>query len=192
MASSIIPKALNGDISSINDALTNTNDALTSHFMVKSSGSMHDIHTSGVHYVTNAVTDKPHATGGVLTISFAANGNGAGIYQVASVSSPYTYAVNYVSSTDTWTYTDHMGGATITVGQVGANSTKTVTAAYMWMIIGSASTNNAIFQCRSNSVIELVHNGTTMTCTASGTTYTITNNATAAVRYLMISAESLT
>lgn len=185
MASSIIPKALNGDISSLNDALSN-------HFMVKLSGSMHDIHTSGVHYVTNAVSDKPNATGGLLTISFAANGNGAGIYQVASVSNPYTYAVNYIASSDTWTYADRMGGVTITVGQVGANSTKTVTAAYMWMLIGSASTNSAIYQCRSNSVIELVHNGTSMTCTASGTTYTITNNAGTAVRYLMISADNLT
>lgn len=87
---------------------------------------------------------------------------------------------------------DRMGGVTITVGQVGANSTKTVTAANMWMIIGSGSSNSAIFQCRSNSVIELVHNGTALTCTASGTTYTITNNAGTALRYLMISAESLT
>lgn len=85
-----------------------------------------------------------------------------------------------------------LGGVKITVGQVGAHSTYTVTAANMWMIVASGSTNNAIFQCRSNSVVELMHSGTVMTCTASGTTYTITNDAGTAVRFLMITAEGYT
>ena len=65
---------------------------------------MHDIHTTGVHYVTNAVEDKPHNSGGILIIAFAANGNGTGIYSVASATNPHMFVVNYVSSTDTWTY----------------------------------------------------------------------------------------
>lgn len=163
------------------------NDALTNHFMVKSSGSMHDIHTSGVHYVTNAVSDKPHATGGLLTISFAANGNGAGIYQVASVSSTYTYAVNYVSSTDTWTYTDNMGGVTIAVDSVAASGgTKTITASQLYVIIGSSTSNHAIFQCRSGIVITHASAGSSITCTASGTTYTLSNGSTSAARYIAL------
>lgn len=105
MASSIIPKALNGDISSLNDALANV--------------------------ITN------------------------------------------------------MGGVQIDVDSVASNGgTKTITASQLYVIIGSSTANHAIFQCRSGVVITHSSTGSSITCTASGTTYTLGNGSTSAARYI--------
>lgn len=60
------------------------------------SGSMKSIKGSGIYYIANAVTDKPHSSGGMLVLADA-QGNGqtmAGLYQPNNSSlSPYRVSV---------------------------------------------------------------------------------------------------
>lgn len=82
---------------SVEDAL---ND-LTTRFRTVSSGSFHDILTSGVYYVTNAVTDKPTSTGGAYFVSSANSSAVGGLF--IQVGTGKAYVVTYSGST--WTYT---------------------------------------------------------------------------------------
>lgn len=79
----------------------------------------------------------------------------------------------------------NMGGVQIDVDSVAANGgTKTITASQLYVIIGSSTSNHAIFQCRSGIVITHASAGSSITCTASGTTYTLSNGSTSAARYI--------
>ena len=81
---------------SVEDAL----DDLTPRFRTVTSGSLHDILTSGIYYVTNSVTDKPTSTGGAYFVSSTGSVVGGLFIQVGTGKA---YVVRYSDST--WTYT---------------------------------------------------------------------------------------
>lgn len=91
------------NISSIGGGtVTGAISSLNGKFGAKTSGSMHDINQSGVYYVVNSVTDKPHSNGGLLVIAFY-NGYGGGIYNAAT-SSTATEVYRITVTPSGWTY----------------------------------------------------------------------------------------
>lgn len=54
--------ALNADVATLNSNISNR-------FKTISSGSVHDIKTSGIYYLTGGVTDKPTGNGGIYIVS---------------------------------------------------------------------------------------------------------------------------
>ena len=107
MASGTI-KAVVGRSDIVNNLTTNDSTkvlsaaqgyALNNKLITISSGSLHDIKSSGAYYLTNAVTDKPTSTGG----SYVVGSNGSvvsGIFTQNTTGN--TYAVRYDGST--WSY----------------------------------------------------------------------------------------
>ena len=53
---------------------------LDSKFEDVSSGSIHNVQSTGIHYVYNAVTDKPTSNGGAYALSMASNGALVGMF----------------------------------------------------------------------------------------------------------------
>lgn len=92
-------KTLNDSISSLNDAFAN----LSAKFATISSGSMHSISESGVYYVSNAVTDKPNANGGLFVVAFTSTGYAGGLY-VAATSANATAVYRVTVTPSAWTY----------------------------------------------------------------------------------------
>ena len=89
--------SLAGSSQSVKSAL----DALNSKWLSVSSGSMKSITSSGVYYVTNGVSDKPTASGGMLAIAFGNASTAAGLY-VANTVTQQIYWVTVVNGI--WTY----------------------------------------------------------------------------------------
>jgi len=74
-------------------------DTVNGKFKTISSGSMHDIKTSGMYYLTGGVTDKPTGNGGYYSVTVYNNDLLVGIF---TNTDGYTYHVHY--SNGTWTY----------------------------------------------------------------------------------------
>ena len=79
----------------------------------------------------------------------------------------------------------NMGGVTIESDNIssGGGSTQ-FSGTRVFIIVGSSTANNAIFQCWNNVVVTHTSSGSSITCAVSGTTYTVTNNSTAAARFI--------
>lgn len=71
-------------------------------FKTVSSGSLHDIKTSGVYYLTGGVSDKPATNGGQYIVSAFSNSLLVGFY---TSTDGYSFSVIYIN--DTW-YTYHI------------------------------------------------------------------------------------
>ena len=60
---------IGGALSQINGDLASLNSNIAQKFRTVTSGSLHDIKTSGIYYLTGLVTDKPTANGGIYIVS---------------------------------------------------------------------------------------------------------------------------
>lgn len=65
-------------------------NALNNKIRTITSGSLHDIKTSGVYYLTGAVTDKPIASGGLYVVSAYSNSVLVGVYADLTYGNQYT------------------------------------------------------------------------------------------------------
>ena len=82
-----------------------------------------------------------------------------------------------------------LGGVSLSVNMIpSGGGTKAFSANHAIIIVASSTANHAIFQCRNDTVITHASAGSSITCTANGTTYTVTNNTTAAARYFALTA----
>ena len=98
------------DLTGAANELKNTLNSLENRFSIVSTGSLHDITTSGVYYVTGAVTDKPTSTGGLYLVSAFNTEQLVGKYI-----SFYNEEYNVSHSNNVWTYTPAFGYAATTV-----------------------------------------------------------------------------
>lgn len=76
---------------------------LNTRLNVIDSGSINSINKNGVYYVTNAVTDKPNANGGIFIVATHPNGVGVSYYIPLS-STPYMYQGTRYNNV--WTFID--------------------------------------------------------------------------------------
>lgn len=63
---------------------------------------MHNISESGVYYIANGVSDKPHSNGGMFVVAFY-NGYAGGLY-VAATAASVTAVYRVTVTPSGWTY----------------------------------------------------------------------------------------
>ena len=86
----------------------------------------------------------------------------------------------------------NMGGLTLLQGRVTNGTSWSFTATYAVIILFGSTTTalNGLYGCRSGVISKMIE-ATSVDVSASGTTYTITNNhVNTGVRYMIIATES--
>lgn len=129
--------------------LKSETEALQNKFIVKSSGSLHDLAgQSGVYWLTSSVTDKPNAAAGSLTLQSYSDGYCSGVYVEADSGKAYSVKL----SSNTWIYTELATKSsvdTLNTSLGSPSSASTVTGADAFSKI--ATLNNKIKQVYYNN-----------------------------------------
>ncbi len=96
--------SLNGSTQTVANALASLNSDLSGHFQTVSSGSVHDVTTNGIYYVTTGATDRPVNYGGLMIVCYYTSGYHIRLY-IPNVANPkwYIYRHNGSSAVVDWT-----------------------------------------------------------------------------------------